>query len=445
LIIVVGGGIAGIVSAILLQKKFGKVCLVEQSEKIGGLYRSKDCKLNVTFDYGSHFLQTSGIPELDKIILEEISSEKWLELGNLKGAGYYKSKFNTQTHFLDSRNLPSHIYEKGIVELLSITNSNLNPVNLEDQLYSFFGKTFTNEIFRQILSEKYYGCNLDELSPDTHGIVGLNRILGFTSEASREIKLSKLYDQKFGFHSLKDYKSPYKNYYPKKGGIELWINLLEKKLNSLNIQILTGAKITKIEHDNGTAQSIVFDDGRKLNCTKIIWTVAPSLFLKSSNLLNKNELLRPPKQVHNSLHHFAFDKPFLTDVYFVQCHDPNFKTFRVTLYPNIQKNKNNIYHLTAEVIEPIASDLEELKKKVLSELIQIGIVSKESNLLFQNSELLSNGFPLPTIELNNTNKAYLDRAKKMIKNVNFLGRASGGGFTAGPVLKGVYRTISNLA
>ena len=131
-------------------------------------------------------------------------------------------------------------------------------------------------------------------------------------------------------------------------------------------------------------------------------------------------------------------------MYFVQCHDPNFKTFRVTLYPNIQKNKNNIYHLTAEVIEPIASDLEELKK-VLSELIQIGIVSKESNLLFQDSELLSNGFPLPTIELNNTNKLYLDRAKKMIKNVNFLGRASGGGFTAGPVLKEAYRTISNLA
>ena len=107
MIIVVGGGIAGIVSAILLQKKFGKVCIVEQSKKIGGLYRSKDCKLNVTFDYGSHFLQSSGIPELDKIILEEISSEKWLELGNLKGGGYYKSKLNTKTHFLDARNLPS--------------------------------------------------------------------------------------------------------------------------------------------------------------------------------------------------------------------------------------------------------------------------------------------------------------------------------------------------
>ena len=444
MIIVVGGGIAGIVSAILLQKKFGQVCLVEQSEKIGGLYRSKDCKLNVTFDHGSHFLQSSGISELDRIILEEISSEKWLELGNLKGGGYYKSKFNTQTHFLDARNLPSNVYEKGIVEVLNLTNSNPSPLNLEDQLYSFYGKTFTNEIFRQILSEKYYGCNLNELSPDTYGLVGLNRILGFTTEASREIKLSKLYDQKFAFHSLKDYQSPYKNYYPKKGGIESWINLLEKKLNSLNIQIITGIKITNIYHDNGIARSIAFDDGRIFNCTKIIWTVAPSLFLKSSNLLNKNELLKPPKQLHTSLHHFVFDKPFLTDVYFVNCHEPNFKTFRVTLYPNIQKSKNNIYHLTAEVIEPIASDLEELKKRVLSELIQIGIVSKESNLLFQDSELLPKGFPLPTIELKNNNKMYLDMAKKKIKNVTFLGRASGDSFTAGPVLTGVYRTISNL-
>ena len=67
MIIVVGGGIAGIVSAILLQKKFGQVCLVEQSEKIGGLYRSKDCKLNVLLIMGHIFYSQVGSPNLIKL------------------------------------------------------------------------------------------------------------------------------------------------------------------------------------------------------------------------------------------------------------------------------------------------------------------------------------------------------------------------------------------
>ena len=121
MIVVVGGGIAGIVSAILLQQKFGEVCLVEQSNKIGGLYRSKKSELGVTFDYGSHFLQSSGIPDLDKIILDGISESSWLELGNLKGGGYYKSKLNSNSAFLDARNLSKEIYERGVIEVLNIT------------------------------------------------------------------------------------------------------------------------------------------------------------------------------------------------------------------------------------------------------------------------------------------------------------------------------------
>ena len=68
MIVVVGGGIAGIVSAILLQKKFGQVCIIERNDRIGGLYRSKRCDLGVTFDYGSHFLRPIGHPELDNIL-----------------------------------------------------------------------------------------------------------------------------------------------------------------------------------------------------------------------------------------------------------------------------------------------------------------------------------------------------------------------------------------
>ena len=144
------------------------------------------------------------------------------------------------------------------------------------------------------------------------------------------------------------------------------------------------------------------------------------------------------------MHHFAFDKPFLTNVFYVHCHDPAFKTFRITLYPNIQKNQSSVFHMTAEVIEPVMSDINELRKLVLSELTQIGVVSKESNLLFQESDLLPRGFPLPTNELRNNNMKYMKIAEEKIKNAIFLGRASGNNFTTGPVLSGVFKNINSL-
>ena len=40
-IIIIGSGVAGIIASILLQKRFGNVCLVEQEKKIGGLLIEK--------------------------------------------------------------------------------------------------------------------------------------------------------------------------------------------------------------------------------------------------------------------------------------------------------------------------------------------------------------------------------------------------------------------
>ena len=110
MIVVVGGGIAGIVSAILLQKKYGPICIIERNDRIGGLYRSKRCDLGVTFDYGSHFLRSIQHPKLDDILFDGVNEQRWRVFGNLKGGAFYGSKLNPQTHFLDARQLPKNIY-----------------------------------------------------------------------------------------------------------------------------------------------------------------------------------------------------------------------------------------------------------------------------------------------------------------------------------------------
>ena len=67
--VVVGGGIAGILSAILLKKRFEEVYLIEKGKTLGGLLKSYRNQDGIEFDYGTHFLRETGIPQLDKILL----------------------------------------------------------------------------------------------------------------------------------------------------------------------------------------------------------------------------------------------------------------------------------------------------------------------------------------------------------------------------------------
>jgi len=442
--IVVGGGIAGIISSLLIKKKFDDVYLIEQNKKIGGLFCSNTNNLGLTFDYGSHFLRGTGINELDEIILDGISEKNWLTLGNLKGGGYYRSKLNSQTPFLDTRLLPEEIYKKGIKEILDIKKENTKAHNLKDQLHSIFGKTFTDYIFEPIIKKKYFDCDLEKLSTNTHKSFGLDKILAFSPEETREKKKQRIFDEKFSFHSSQEGHSDLQNYYPKKDGIELWINLLKAKLDAANIKIKAGANISNIFHSNGEVQSITLSDGDKINCSKIIWTINPILFSKYCKLITKDELSGPPKKVFTSLHHFAFDKSFLTDVQYVACHEPSLDSYRVTLYPNIQRIKNKFFHLTTEVILPKNIDVLKLQKKILSELSLMGIVSKKANLLYKHSEYLTAGYPLPTIELNSKIEKSVKMAREKIGNVVFIGRASGGTFITGSILSNAYKTIKEI-
>ena len=117
-VIVVGSGIAGILSALLLKRKFGKVYLIEQKDHLGGLLYSYKTE-GGEFDYGTHFLRDTGVSELDEILFEDMSSEKWLILGNLKAGNYFCSTLNEKSPFVDTRLLPEEMYHKWMMQLLS--------------------------------------------------------------------------------------------------------------------------------------------------------------------------------------------------------------------------------------------------------------------------------------------------------------------------------------
>ena len=336
--VIVGSGIAGILSALLLEKKFEKVYLLDKENHLGGLLASYKIAEGIEFDYGAHFLRETGLPELDALLYGHMSEENWLTIDNLKGGNYFRSHMNEQSPFLDTRWLPEELYYKGMMQLLGATEPQQAFQNLEDSLTHTFGAVFTDTIFRP-LATKFLDSDLKELTPSSIGLLALltRRVIGFTPEITRELKKSPLFDKKLAFHSNAEGSSPLKNYYPKQGGIGLWVAEMEKQLAGLGVNILKNSLVEKINHAQHRVQSVVLNDGFVLDCDHLIWTAPVYQFIKCSEV-PPPFTAEPPPRLITSLFHFMFDQPFLTDLFYLICTEADMPAFRITLYSNIQRD-----------------------------------------------------------------------------------------------------------
>ena len=116
--IVVGSGLAGIVSTKILENNGYKVTLIESSKSIGGLISSIKIKNNF-FDHGAHMLQETSNKKVNKYLLQDIEKD------------CFKYKFLPQEHYFNKK------------WYLKSSFLNLNHLNKKEY----------NQIFRQILSQ----------------------------------------------------------------------------------------------------------------------------------------------------------------------------------------------------------------------------------------------------------------------------------------------------
>ena len=104
--IIVGSGISGLISGLLLSKNGHKVTIIEREDRIGGLLKSYNYGDFGFFDYGMHNFLETGIPEIDQMILNLFPLNQWNILEGEKRdiAGvYHNGRLQFNSPYIDVR------------------------------------------------------------------------------------------------------------------------------------------------------------------------------------------------------------------------------------------------------------------------------------------------------------------------------------------------------
>ena len=73
--IIIGGGLCGLFSSIVLADKFEHVSVIEFDKTCGGLLKSVHDDAGVVYDQGTHIPNTTDIPEIDDISEKRLLSQ----------------------------------------------------------------------------------------------------------------------------------------------------------------------------------------------------------------------------------------------------------------------------------------------------------------------------------------------------------------------------------
>jgi len=452
--IVVGGGICGIFSSILLASKFEKVYVVDTDIKCGGLLRSIQDDKGIFYDQGPHIPNTTLIPEIDDVIfgLEHERKNEWNELHILKTGNYSNGVWNLDTQLVDSRNLPLELYKKGVFEILTRTESS-NSSDISNYLKQTIGPTFSEELIFPIL-RKLYGddINLESLESNIPtNYFGLKRILCLNPEITNKLKELKAFDEKLGFHLVENFSNQMKNicneqekyYYPKdKKGIQYLIDMLVAEAKEKGVIFLMQENIQKIIHKNNIIESVILGKSKnQLDCDFLFWTAPPIFALKAAGLEVKkaNINLRT-----SNIFHFNFKQPILNnESHYLWNWDPSFKSFRITLFPNLKIHDNNtdIFNLSVEVLSNRDDADLITSSHIVNELKEINLIADDATIASHARQIIHNTFPVPTFEFSSSSKKNYKYLAEAFKNICISGRFGGKDWTQNDVLKGAHNEI----
>ncbi|MBM3374987.1 MAG: hypothetical protein FJY35_02705 [Betaproteobacteria bacterium] len=439
---VVGGGPVGLVSSVLLASQGFKVLLLERERELGGLMRSLPLIDGFEFDYGTRFAPRLDNPQIDLQLCN--TSGDWLEFKHLLSGTFFAGKLQEGTAFLDVNGLPPSLVKAVERDYFSARNKNLECHNAENYVIDRFGTAALSYIFEPAL-RKITGLSPGELSPSVIQLYGLSRLLMFSAQRTRELKVEDEHNERLAFHSRDeglptDPKRVFR--YPRRGGIGLWTRRLEVIARRAGVVIRTGVSAKGIERLSDSSARLTLNDGSEITTSRLIWSIPGSLLLHAAGVLPPGA---PPRMTSGlTLFHFVFDQPPRSELFYITNYDPDFATYRVTLYTNVQGEsvKKGLYHLTVEVIQNAWLTEPPTPEVIVRELLCMGVLAPNVRVLETAVTQIRQGFPLPTPDLAAQARSHDNLTKQLFPKAVILGRGQTGIFFLRDALRECTRELS---
>ncbi|MCW7466185.1 NAD(P)-binding protein [Leptospira levettii] len=443
--LVVGGGIAGIYSAILLRKKGYDVTLIERADKLGGLLNSFENEYGDIFDLGTHFIAGTGKPEIDEDVIPRVWQNDWNKYENERAANFFAGSLDDKCIFLDSNKLGKDVHNQGFVEILNLLDLKGQPdsQNAKENLENLYGKTLTEKLFGPILTKLYGESDLTKLDRNAQIRFAMRRILVSTPEITKKLKTIPELDSRIGFHHYLEGASSNHQYYPKSGGAGDWIQKFEKRLDELGVKTIKNTAIESITVSEKKITSVKLSSGQTIDdIDEVVWTIPTHLLLNTLKLEYPKQL---PKFRKTIITYFVFDKKPKNQSHFIFCYDPSFLSFRITTYSNWQPDqaeRTNRHRVCIETLTDHSFDTTGLEDKLKDELIRMGIIEPDSNILYQNTMISPSGFPVMDDRYYQNVESIKSILFQNVENVKLLGKDSSNAWFMIDVFNEIYQNLN---
>src|SRR5262245_10796250 len=460
-IVVVGGGLAGLVSALLIAERGdgGPVYLVERTAELGGLLRSYDEGPFGRFDHGMHTFTSSGIADLDTFMRNLMQEDDWIVMEgryrDLSGV-VFGGRLQFDTHYPDLRSLPKSDFQACAADLLVALGrpAPTDHASLAAFLHNRFGDAIARGIFEPIV-QKVYGVEASLLDPIVAQIVPLDRVALYELAGFHELMKSERIRATIAFPDQRDlplsFAATRYSLYPKRFGAFRLPAALEGRLRDAGVRIVTNTAVAAVAHENGKICRLELDSvGKRIalpHPRQVVWTagypgLGRLLGLQSTN--TKFEQNRIPAVMN-----LLLDRPLeVRDLYYFWCWEPALRAYRITNYVNYCPDAPRAGGLPVCVefaLKPEdATDGDALQSLAVRELSACGVFPKDARVLHSVGGVLPVGFPTFSLR----NKALLmaikdELAGLKLSNLSVTGIMADWGIVYQPdVLTHAYATVN---
>jgi phytoene dehydrogenase-like protein len=409
--VVVGGGIAGLLAALILAERHGRdVVVVEREFEAGGLLRRFDYGEFGQFDYGMHNMYETGIAELDEILFGLLPPDEWQMLTgsqrDLAGV-VYNGRVQHNSPFPDLRHLPPTDLEACIGAFFTNLDAGRPIVrnNAWEEAESRFGAPIARLIDEAL--QKQFGKPAAELDAFASYLTTLSRVVLFGEGAFQDLIESSLLRGRLAWPEQRSlpakWESGRKAYYPRKYGIYRVIDALLSRLAAANVEVLTSAQVNAIDVLRDRVQAVEIIQGKALrtidNVGQFVWTSGLPPIAKLLGAADPNMRFDPPRRtvIVNLL---LKEPPAMGDLYYLYCYERGCRTFRVTNFSGYCENapRSGGWPIAVELLldAPLPSK-EEMRQIALDELRLFGVIQSEELVIFSAVEELTSGFPMPSV------------------------------------------------